>query len=59
MFGTTLSREYEIAADLLGLDEAGIARLAKSAVGASFLDAAAKSALCHEIDNYLDGFEKP
>ena len=32
MFGTTLNREYEIAADLLGLDEAGIADLAKNAV---------------------------
>ncbi len=28
-FGTTLCREYEIAADLLGLDEQGIAQLAR------------------------------
>ena len=37
MFGTTLNREYEIAAELLDLDEQGIARLAKNAVHASFL----------------------
>ena len=36
MFGTTLNREYAIAADLLGLDEAGVADLARTAVRASF-----------------------
>ena len=36
MFGTTLNREYEIAADLLGLDEAGLAELARTGVRASF-----------------------
>ena len=36
MFGTTLNREYEIAADLLDLDERGIADLARAAVAASF-----------------------
>ena len=36
MFGTTLNREYAIAADLLGLDEAGLAELARTAVRASF-----------------------
>ncbi|GAA3647463.1 adenosine deaminase [Nocardioides ginsengisoli] len=36
MFGTTLNREYEIAADLLGLDESGLAELATAAVDASF-----------------------
>ena len=35
MFGTTLNREYEIAADLLGLDESGVADLARAGVGAS------------------------
>jgi aminodeoxyfutalosine deaminase len=52
MFGTTLNREYEIAADLLDLDEAGIAALAKNAVQASFLADADKSALEAEIDAY-------
>ncbi|MGN6577742.1 MAG: adenosine deaminase, partial [Nocardioides sp.] len=43
MFGTTLNREYEIAADLLGLDEAGVAELARSAVRASFAEEAVKT----------------
>jgi aminodeoxyfutalosine deaminase len=52
MFGTTLNREYEIAADLLGLDEQGLADLAKSAVSASFLDDAGKARLVKEIEEY-------
>ena len=52
MFGTTLNREYEIAADLLGLDEAGVADLARTAVRASFLDDAGKRRLTDEIDAY-------
>jgi aminodeoxyfutalosine deaminase len=53
MFGTTLNREYEIAADLLGLDEAGIAGLARNAVHASFTDEAEKAELLAEIDSYV------
>ncbi len=53
MFNTTLNREYEIAADLLGLDERGIAALAKNAVTASFMGEADKAALAGEIDRYL------
>ena len=52
MFGTTLNREYEIAASLLGLDEMGVRELAKTAVRASFLDDPAKDALCAEIEAY-------
>ena len=52
MFGTTLNREYEIAADLLGLDEHGLADLAKSAVSASFLDDTGKARLVKEIEQY-------
>jgi aminodeoxyfutalosine deaminase len=52
MFGTTLNREYEIAADLLGLDERGIADLAKNAVRASFLPEPDKAALTQEIDDH-------
>jgi aminodeoxyfutalosine deaminase len=52
MFGTTLNREYEIAAELLGLDEGGVRDLAKAAVQAAFLDDAAKASLCAEIDAY-------
>lgn len=52
MFNTTLNREYEIAADLLGLDEQGVRDLATAAVHAAFLDDVAKQALCAEIDGY-------
>jgi aminodeoxyfutalosine deaminase len=53
MFGTTLNREYEIAAELLGLDERGIVDLAKNAVTASFMSEADKAALSDELDAYL------
>jgi aminodeoxyfutalosine deaminase len=52
MFGTTLNREYEIAAELLALDDAGVAELARSGVRASFLEDAGKAALLAEIDAY-------
>ena len=54
MFGTTLNREYEIAARLLDLDETGIADLAKNAVQATFLSDQEKGALAEEIDLYAD-----
>ena len=54
MFGTTLNREYEIAADLLGLDERGIAGLAKNAVRASFMPDPEKADLLAEIDRYTE-----
>jgi aminodeoxyfutalosine deaminase len=50
MFGTSLNREYEIAADLLGLDEAGVADLARTAVRASFAEESLKATLLAEID---------
>lgn len=53
MFGTTLNREYAIAADLLGLDEVGIGELAKTAVRASFAEEAFQAGLCAEIDAYV------
>ncbi len=52
MFGTSLNREYEIAADLLGLDEAGVADLARTAVRASFAEEPVKATLLAEIDAY-------
>jgi adenosine deaminase len=52
MFSTTLGHEYEIAADLLGLDVSGIAELARAAVRQSFLSANGKSELISEIDLY-------
>jgi aminodeoxyfutalosine deaminase len=53
MFGTTLNAEYAIAARLLSMDRRGVADLAKAGVGASFLDAAAKSVLNQEIEDYV------
>jgi aminodeoxyfutalosine deaminase len=52
MFGTSLNREYEIAADLLDLDEAGVADLARTAVRASYAEDAVKTKLLAEIDAY-------
>jgi adenosine deaminase len=52
MFSTTLNSEYAVAADLLGLDESGVADLARAAVRASFLDDLGKTALLAEIDEY-------
>ncbi len=55
MFGTTLNREYEIAADLLGLDEAGVADLARTAVRASFAPDDVRERVLGEIDAYVAG----
>jgi aminodeoxyfutalosine deaminase len=52
MFGTTLNREYEIAATLLGLDEAGVADLARAAVRASFAPETVRQGVLAEIDDY-------
>jgi aminodeoxyfutalosine deaminase len=52
MFGTTIEEEYAVAARLLGLDEAGVAGLARGAVEQSFLAPAGKEALLAEIDAY-------
>jgi len=54
MFSTTLNAEYAIAADLLGLDRQGLGELAKTAVRASFTDAAFQADLCAEIDAYVE-----
>lgn len=52
MFSTTLCHEYELAAGLLGLDESGVADLARAGVRAAFLDDAGKQKLLGEIDAY-------
>jgi aminodeoxyfutalosine deaminase len=52
MFGTTLNDEYAVAARLLGLDERGLAGLAREAVEASFLPAPEKARISAEIDAY-------
>ncbi|GEP35437.1 aminodeoxyfutalosine deaminase [Nocardioides szechwanensis] len=53
MFGTSLNREYEIAADLLDLDERGIADLARAAVDASFAPDDVRASLLAEIEDYV------
>ena len=58
MFGTTLTREYEIAAGLLDLDEAGVAHLATNAVRASFLPDDDKAELAGEISGYLAAWQE-
>jgi aminodeoxyfutalosine deaminase len=52
MFNTTLNQEYQIAARLLGLDEGGIAELAKATVRATFMPESEKAVLEREIDDY-------
>ncbi|HWU21769.1 MAG TPA: adenosine deaminase [Nocardioides sp.] len=52
MFGTSLNREYEIAADLLGLDRAGVAGLARAGVRHSFAPSDLKTRITAEIDAY-------
>ncbi len=55
MFGTDLNTEYGVAAELLDLDEAGVARLAQAAVVASFAPDAVKRGLLAEIEAYTAG----
>jgi aminodeoxyfutalosine deaminase len=55
MFGTTLNREYAIAARLLDLDEAGVAELARTAVRVSFAPEDVRDRVLGEIDAYEAG----
>ncbi|MCX6405353.1 MAG: adenosine deaminase [Propionibacteriales bacterium] len=50
MFGTTLTREYAVAADLLSLDRTGVVDLARAAVDASFAPDAVKTSIRAELD---------
>ena len=50
MFATTLNREYQVAADLLDLDEDGVADLARAAVRQSFAPDDVKTRILAEID---------
>jgi len=52
MFSTTLNQEYQVAADLLGLDESGLADLARASVTASFAPDDVKTRVLGEIDGY-------
>src|SRR3954454_7449331 len=53
MFGTTLNREYAIAARLLGLDQAGLAELARTGVRASFAPKDVRDRVLREIYAYV------
>ena len=55
MFGTTLCREYGVAAELLALDEAGLADLSRAAVRSSFAPEDVKARILEEIDGYVAG----
>ncbi|WP_341925224.1 adenosine deaminase [Nocardioides psychrotolerans] len=55
MFATDLNREYAIAADLLGLDEDGVADLARTAIDVSFAPDDVKASVRAEIDAYVAG----
>jgi adenosine deaminase len=52
MFATNLNNEYVVAADLLDLDVAGLADLARTAARVSFLPDRDKAALIEEITAY-------
>ncbi len=54
MFGTTLNTEYGIAADLLDLDAAGVAELARTAVRHSFAPDDVAARVLAEIDAHAD-----
>lgn len=56
MFGTDLCTEYALAAQLLGLDAAGVADLARNAVRASFMGHQEAASLNAEIDAHLARF---
>ena len=53
MFGTTLTHEYAVTADLLGLDEEGLVALARRSVTLSFADPPLKQRLLDEIEAAL------
>jgi aminodeoxyfutalosine deaminase len=55
MFGTTLNREYEIAAGLLDLDERGLGRLATTAVDVSYAPDDVKQRVRAAISDYVAG----
>jgi aminodeoxyfutalosine deaminase len=52
MFGTTLNQEYAVAARLLGLDQPGLAELARTAVRASFAPEDVRRRVLEEIEAY-------
>lgn len=53
MFSTTLTREYDVARELLGLDDDGVAELSRAAVRHSFAPDDVKASILAEIDAYV------
>ena len=53
MFATTLNHDYEVAAELLDLDEVGVADLARAAVDASYAPTEVKARIASEIDAHV------
>ena len=52
MFSTTLNHDYEVAAELLDLDEDGVADLARAAIDASFAPDDVKARIRAEIESH-------
>lgn len=59
MFSTMLLREYAVAAELLDLDAAGVADLARAGARFSFADEGTKRALLDEIDAFCAAWPAP
>lgn len=55
MFSTTINNEYAVAAELLNLDKAGIADLARASVRQSFAEPGRQATILAEIDHYTMG----
>jgi len=53
MIATPLAREYELARDAFGFDDAALAAIARAGVDAAFLPGAEKANLQREIDEWL------
>jgi adenosine deaminase len=59
MFSTTLNGEYALAAELLDLDAAGVAEMAREAVRQSFLSPDQRTDLLNEINHYATDAARP
>lgn len=57
MFNTDLNREYGIAHEVFGLEQAELANLARESVRASFAPSATRSCILAEIDAYEEAAE--
>lgn len=59
MFGTTLNREYALAAQLLDLDTDGVAELARTALAASYAPDDVRLRIATEIDEAAGAAGQP